>query len=187
MRRRNRLLWVALGFAGVLIGACALFATALFPPSVDAAAQLQAAEARWAAQGFIAYRMETRAGDCHQIGEFDGRHILSLKRQNCFDRIRTVERLFAMVERLEGWGLAAPRCAPSGCACREVRRVHVTYDEQRGYPKLIRLLPRRSIDWAYVFRTPSALERLGECTDPPPIVLMEVLSLEELTALSVER
>jgi hypothetical protein len=180
MRQRVMARRLVVALAGGLAVACALLVALVRPGTASGEEQLRAAEARWAARGFTAYRMESRAGDCLQVGEFDGRHTLSLRRQPCFDRVRTVERLFAMVERLDSWGLAAPRCAPAGCVCREIRRVSVTYDEQLGYPRLIRLLPRRTVDWLYLLRNPESAARLTECVDPEPIVLMEVLRLERL-------
>lgn len=167
-------------FGGVIL-AVGLLAAALFAtPEPSTAAQLEDARARWEARPFSRFRMVSRAGDCQQIAEFTRERFLYVKRQNCFDTVRSVERLFRLIEGASTWGLDGPRCAPSGCACAEKRRVYAIYHERYGYPIAIRLRKHRWIDWSYVFERPETLAQLPECIDPPDIDLMRVTELTPL-------
>lgn len=175
---------------GIWAAAAALLALALLcgalgllvrpPARVSAEEQLRAARARWDARGFTGYRIVSRMGDCVQRGEFRGPEILSISRQDCFDSIRTVEALFLLAERAQSWGLGSPRCAPSGCVCRETRSFYAVYDEQLGYPRAIRLRKYRTVDWAYLLGHPTAYHGLLGCMSPPEMDLVVVLALEPL-------
>ncbi|HWQ13447.1 MAG TPA: hypothetical protein VNL77_11640, partial [Roseiflexaceae bacterium] len=160
---------------------CAPLATLARPPArASAAAERLAAEGRWQARALAGYRMASRMGDCVQYGEFRGGKVVRLSRSDCFDTTRTVEWLFALVERAESWGLAAPRCAPSGCACRETRRFYAVYDEELGYPRAIRLHKVRTVDWATLLRNPATYPSALDCRTPPQVELLTVLELEPL-------
>jgi hypothetical protein len=171
-------LWVAvMGLAAV----CALALLVRPPASASAAEKRQAAEQRWAARGFSGYRIVSRMGECMQRGEFRGDTVVSIERRDCFDSIRTVESLFSLIERIESWGLGRPRCAPSGCVCRETRAITAVYDEQLGYPRAVRLHKFRSVDWLALLRYPATYPAALDCANPPVIELLTVLELEPLT------
>lgn len=174
-------LWrAALALIAMVSVGCGLAATVFATPASPPDAQLEAARARWAERPFDHFRMVSRSGDCQQIAEFSGDRFVYVKRQNCFDTVRTVERMFRFVEGASAWGLSAPRCAPSGCACAEKRRVYALFHKEYGFPQVIRLRKHRWIDWGYVIQKPESLSRLAECVDPPDIDLMIVTELTPL-------
>lgn len=81
---------------------------------------------------------------------------------------------------MQAWGLSTPRCAPSGCVCRETRAVEVEYDAQFGYPRLIRLHKFRAVDWPGLLRDPRLLPAALDCRNPPPL---DMLTVSELVAV----
>jgi hypothetical protein len=165
--------------AGLVL--CApLAALAARPARIPADVERLAAEQRWQARPVAHYRIVSRMGDCMQRGEFRGDEIISVSRKDCLDTIRTVEWLFALIARVESWGLARPRCAPSGCICRETRRIYAVYDDLLGYPRAVRLRKTRAIDWIGLLRNPEAYRAALDCATPPEIELFRVESLEVL-------
>jgi hypothetical protein len=170
---------VWIGVVG-LTTVCALALLVRPPASASAAERRQAAEQRWAARGFDGYRIVSRLGECMQRGEFQGERVVSIERRDCLDSIRTVESLFSLIERIESWGLGRPRCAPSGCVCRERRAITAVYDEQLGYPRAVRLHKFRSVDWLALLRYPTAYPAALDCANPPVIELLKVFELEPL-------
>jgi hypothetical protein len=180
LTRRPLLLACSLVLGAALTAVCALLALAGTPARANLTHERLAAQQRWELRPFSGYRIVSRMGECMQRGEFRGERIVRVERHECFDRIRTVETLFALVERMEAWGLSTPRCAPSGCVCRETRAVEVEYDEHLGYPRTIRLHKFRAIDWPGLLRNPRLLPAALDCGNPPPI---EMLTVSEVVAV----
>jgi hypothetical protein len=118
-------------------------------------ARRAAAEGRWAAQSFSAYRMALRIEYlnrvCYQEFEVQDEHVRKTLRDSCrvswFSSL-TVERLFDIIQRIE----QAPICYPDSepCACRLVRIGTVSYDPQIGYPREIAYRREVQPNWWHV-------------------------------------
>jgi Family of unknown function (DUF6174) len=144
---RSRLLLVA----GVVVAATACVLTlagAVWLRSAPAR-QLAAAQQRWAARPFSAYRLVVDVhafGSCHYDVEVRDEQVVKIFQRSCLQPAPTVTDLFRVV----GASLQEQECGPNGCGCDGPIGVDAAYDAQLGYPTNLAARIKPEYRWRYL-------------------------------------
>jgi len=114
-----------------------------------------AAQSRWAARPFTAYRVALRVEYlnrvCFQEIEVQGERVRRVIRDTCLTSSfasMTVPRLYEISTRIE----QAPTCYPDSqpCACRIMRIGRIEYDPRLGYPREIAYRRAARPNWTHL-------------------------------------
>lgn len=107
-------------------------------------ARYQTAIQRWAARGFVAYRMVIEQGNCTTDYEVRNERVVWGHETPCGrGQARSVTNLFEQIV----YGQERVACVGSGCVCEQHTTVDVQYDPQLGYPNLITLRTQLVPNW----------------------------------------
>ncbi|HEX5691032.1 MAG TPA: DUF6174 domain-containing protein [Roseiflexaceae bacterium] len=134
--------------AGLLAGACVLGVAAAVWLAPEPARDLAAAQHRWQARPFSAYRMivETQAfGACRFEVEIHDEQVTAILERSCLSPAPTVTDLFHTIQQHADEN----RCGPNGCACDGPIGAEVVYDAQLGYPTEVLVRPQAQQRWRY--------------------------------------
>ncbi|NJM06571.1 hypothetical protein HC891_10855 [Candidatus Gracilibacteria bacterium] len=171
-------------FAGIVVIALTGFWLFQSGSRAVTASERAAAEARWQAQSFAAYRISYREQSgrtiCQQELLVTGEAIDQVVLNRCNQPATwTVSKLFRWIEGLEG---ERSRCfpGPGNCICRVAVTTAVDYDAQRGYPTEVRYAWTMGPNWGHgdYWRTLLTNPAFPGCSRPGfggPVRVMVVL------------
>ncbi|HEU5102404.1 MAG TPA: DUF6174 domain-containing protein [Roseiflexaceae bacterium] len=173
---------MSLALCLALVFGCGLGVLWLRPaPSVAGRAyELAAARDRWLSRTITHYRLVMQAPSwCRLDVEIKGEKVVRVFENSCPTSPRTVSGLFDMIKQLDSTADMV-FCAPLGCECTEVRYVYARYDQELGFPRIIRLRRDRQMNWPELWHFLTT-HGVPNCLTPRDIELVEVVSLNPIS------
>ena len=180
---RARVLAVSLALCVALLLACGLSALFIPRPSSIASRAQQLADARnrWLSRPVPHYRLVMQAPSwCRLDVEIQSEKVVRVFENSCPTSPRTVTGLFDLIKQLDSTAETI-FCAPRGCECTEVRYIYASYDQQMGFPQIIRLRRDRQMNWPELWRFVVA-HGVPNCLTPHDIDLVQVVSLNPISS-----